>query len=346
MTEIMTMGEIIVEIMRSSVDQPLDRPGIFKGPYPSGAPAIFIDTVARLGHRAAIAGGVGEDDFGKCLLDRLEHDGVDCSCIIKNDRISTGCAFVTYFSDGERKFIFHIGNTPAVLAPVPAAEKLQGLKYFHIMGCSLMADIPFGRRIVEAMECAAGQGAKISFDPNIRPELLKDPEAMELVSAVLEQTSIFMPGKSELKLLSGCDDKEDSLNATISYTDPTQAVDFYHRTGIDIFAIAIGTAHGFYKGEPKLNFELLAQIKDLLDCPLVLHGGSGIPDEMIRRTIVLGINKVNYATELRAAATLAVRQALTDESIIDPKKYMGKARDAVRTLCLHKIDVCGSAGKI
>lgn len=67
---------------------------------------------------------------------------------------------------------------------------------------------------------------------------------------------------------------------------------------------------------------------------------------MIRRTIVLGINKVNYATELRAAATLAVRQALTDESIIDPKKYMGKARDAVRTLCLHKIDVCGSAGKI
>lgn len=80
------------------------------------------------------------------------------------------------------------------------------MKYFHIMGCSLIADIPFGRRIVEAMECAAVQGVKISFDPNIRPELLKDPEAMELVSAILEQTSIFMPGKSELKLLSGCDD--------------------------------------------------------------------------------------------------------------------------------------------
>lgn len=149
--------------------------------------------------------------------------------------------------------------------------------------------------------------------------------------------------ESELGTVGG---KEDSLTAAIAYTDPVQAVDFYHRTGIDLFAIAIGTAHGFYKGEPKLNFELLAQIKDLLNCPLVLHGGSGIPDEMIRRTIALGINKVNYATELRAAATLAVRQALTDESIIDPKKYMGKARDAVRTLCLHKIGVCGSAGKI
>ncbi len=149
--------------------------------------------------------------------------------------------------------------------------------------------------------------------------------------------------ESELGTVGG---KEDGHSAEIAYTDPDEALDFYTRTGIDIFAIAIGTAHGFYKGEPKLNFELLAKIKDMIDCPLVLHGGSGIPDEMIKRTIELGINKVNYATELRAAATKAVRAALVDESIIDPKKYMGKARDAVRELCLHKIDVCGSRGKI
>ncbi len=149
--------------------------------------------------------------------------------------------------------------------------------------------------------------------------------------------------ESELGTVGG---KEDGHSADIAYTDPDEALDFYTRTGIDIFAIAIGTAHGFYKGEPKLNFELLAKIKDMIDCPLVLHGGSGIPDEMIKRTIELGINKVNYATELRAAATKAVREALVDESIIDPKKYMGKARDAVRELCLHKIDVCGSRNKI
>ncbi len=149
--------------------------------------------------------------------------------------------------------------------------------------------------------------------------------------------------ESELGTVGG---KEDGHSAAIAYTDPDEALDFYTRTGIDIFAIAIGTAHGFYKGEPKLNFELLAKIKEMIDCPLVLHGGSGIPDEMIKRTIELGINKVNYATELRAAATKAVREALIDESIIDPKKYMGKARDAVRELCLHKIDVCGSRGKI
>ena len=139
--------------------------------------------------------------------------------------------------------------------------------------------------------------------------------------------------------------KEDSLSSSISYTDPDQAVDYATRTGVDLFAVAIGTAHGFYKGEPKLNFDLLQEIRSRIDTPLVLHGGSGIPDAMIQKTIRLGICKVNFATELRAAATKAVREALKYESIIDPKKYMGKARTAVKELCIHKILLCGSNGK-
>lgn len=139
--------------------------------------------------------------------------------------------------------------------------------------------------------------------------------------------------------------KEDSRSAQIAYTDPDQALDFYKRTGIDIFAVAIGTAHGFYKGEPKLDFALLEKIAGMIDAPLVLHGGSGIPDEMIRRTIELGICKVNFATELRAAMTAAVRKALEDGSIIDPKKFMGPGREAVKALCIHKIKLCGSDGK-
>lgn len=229
MNEIMTMGEIIVEIMRGEVDSPLDKAGIFKGPYPSGAPAIFIDTVARLGHKAAIVGGVGEDDFGKCLTDRLEKDGVDTSCIVKNDRISTGCAFVMYYSDGERKFIFHIGNTPAVLAPSPAPEKLDGLKFFHIMGCSMMAELSFGRRIVDTARAAKEKGAKVSFDPNIRPELMKDPEALDLVNEVLDMTSVFMPGKSELRMLSGEEDIEEAVK-TLFNTKP----------GLEIIALKNG----------------------------------------------------------------------------------------------------------
>ena len=139
--------------------------------------------------------------------------------------------------------------------------------------------------------------------------------------------------------------KEDGHSAEIAYTDPAEALDFFTRTGVDIFAVAIGTAHGFYKGEPKLNFELLEKLAATIEAPLVLHGGSGVPDEMIKRTISLGINKVNYATELRAAMTKAVREALTDEGIIDPKKFMGKGRQAVIDLCCKKIEVCGSENK-
>ena len=211
MAEIWTMGEAIVEIMRSSVDQPLDKAGTFLGPYPSGAPAIFIDTVARMGHSAGMISGVGDDDFGKNLLDRLEKDGVDCSLILKNNKVSTGCAFVTYFKDGSRKFIFHIGNTPAAEAKAPDTSKMNDVKYFHIMGCSLMASPVFGNEIVKTMRGLVKQGAKVSFDPNIRPELLGDGECMKMVNEVMENTSVFMPGVQELLDISGEKAVEDAV---------------------------------------------------------------------------------------------------------------------------------------
>ena len=203
MPEIWTMGEMIVEIMREHEGTQLYEPNKFIGPYPSGAPAIFIDTVARMGKSCGIIGGVGNDDFGKCLLDRLKYDGVDCSHVLIDDTTSTGCAFVTYFEDGSRKFIFHIGNTPAAKAKAPSDDVFKGIKYFHIMGCSLMANTEFGSEIVKAMKAAQKQGAKISFDPNIRAELLKNKESIALIDDVLANTSVLMPGVPELLSISG-----------------------------------------------------------------------------------------------------------------------------------------------
>src|SRR5512146_1481612 len=111
MASIWTMGEILVEIMRPRAGMPLNQSGEFLGPFPSGAPAIFIDTVARLGHSAGIIGGVGEDDFGRCVLDRLAMDGVDCHLIQRYPGESTAVAFVTYCRDGSRKFLYHIDRT-------------------------------------------------------------------------------------------------------------------------------------------------------------------------------------------------------------------------------------------
>ncbi|MBQ6263045.1 MAG: sugar kinase [Clostridia bacterium] len=203
---IWTMGELIVEIMRDRVDSPLDKAGTFVGPFPSGAPGIFIDTVARLGHKAGIISGVGRDDFGKCLTERLGGDGVDLSHVLIDETCSTGCAFVTYFNDGSRKFIFHIGNTPAAKAVCP--DEVPAADFFHIMGCSVMSRDVFGREIIKAARKFRERGAKISFDPNIRPELLGDSS---LVDEIMAMTSVFMPGVSELLMITGKETVEDAV---------------------------------------------------------------------------------------------------------------------------------------
>ena len=192
MAEIWTMGEMIVEIMREKENEPLDKAGVFRGPYPSGAPAIFIDTVARLGHKGGIIGG---------LLYRLKSDGVDVSHVIENPKKATGCAIVTYFDDGSRKFIFHMGNTPAVEAKAPQKDVLDGVRYFHVMGCSLFADIEFAKKI----------GAKVSFDPNIRKELIGEKETDKILENLMRLTNVFLPGEEELLLLTGKETVEEAV---------------------------------------------------------------------------------------------------------------------------------------
>ena len=211
MADVVVMGEMLVEIMRDQEDVELYTPDVFRGPYPSGAPAIFIDTVARLGHKTAIIGGVGKDDFGKNLLDRLKGDSVDCSMVMESEERATGVAFVTYFSDGSRKFIFHMGNTPAVEAKMPDVKKLGDVKYFHIMGCSLMADKGFAKEIIKTMKALASRGAKVSFHPNIRKELFTDSSIHKVIKEVMDHTSVLLPGSEELLLLTN----EDSVDKAV-----------------------------------------------------------------------------------------------------------------------------------
>jgi len=203
MAEIWTMGELLVEIMRPRAGMPLHTTGPFLGPFPSGAPAIFIDTAARLGHAAGMIGAVGEDDFGRCLLQRLGADGVDVRFIERRPQGATAAAFVTYFDDGSRQFIFHIDGTPAVQARFAEQAAAGQPAFFHVMGCSLMANDAFRDEIFAAVERFHAAGARISFDPNLRPELLGGRDLMAVVGPVLRHTSVLLPGEGELRLLSG-----------------------------------------------------------------------------------------------------------------------------------------------
>jgi len=223
MAEVWTMGELLCEIMRPEPDMPLDKNDVFFGPFPSGAPAIFIDTVARLGHTSGIIGGVGKDDFGKNIIDRLKKDGVDISLITEYDTGTTGVAFVTYFSDGSRRFLYHFPDTPATRPLAPDVEKLgSDVKFFHIMGCSLMAKKEFGQEIIKLMQGLVKTGTKISFDPNIRPELMKDEFIYKMVQEVMQHCSIFLPGASELLMISGKQTIEEAI--TTCFENPTLEV--------------------------------------------------------------------------------------------------------------------------
>ena len=130
------------------------------------------------------------------------------------------------------------------------------------------------------------------------------------------------------------------------YTDPKQAKDFVDRTGCDSLAVAIGNVHGVYSSEPKLAFDILEEVANAVDVPLVLHGASGVPDDAVRESIRLGICKVNFATELRIAYSDGVKKYLAENPDgFDPKKYGAAGMENVTALVKEKISVCGSEGQ-
>lgn len=182
-------------------------------------------------------------------------------------------------------------------------------------------------------------GSKLPLEENIA--LVH--RVVQMAGDVPQQPAV----EAELGRLGG---KEDSLEVKPGediYTDPGEAARFVEETGIDSLAVAIGTAHGFYKGKPKLDFERLAQLRDAVPIPLVLHGSSGVPDEDVQRAISLGVCKVNFATELRVAYTEATRQTLSgDPDLYDPKKFGGPGREAVTKLVRHRIAICGAGKRV
>ena len=154
-----------------------------------------------------------------------------------------------------------------------------------------------------------------------------------------------IPVEAELGKVGG---KEDDLDGGTGngYTDPLEAKEFVERTGVNSRAVAIGTAHGVYKGVPKLDLDRLAEIRKVVDIPLVLHGASGLSEEAVVESIKRGICKVNFATELRIAYTDGVKEFLAaNPDAFDPKKYGKVAMEPVKEIEETRMKMCGCAGK-
>ncbi len=200
MAEIVTFGELLVEFVATGIGQTFDSPGTFQGPFPSGAPAIFADQAARQGALVEIAGCVGQDAFGEAIIRRLADDGVSVRSVARCTDRPTGTAFVAYRAGGERQFVFNIAQSAAGLLDPDGLrpELFEGCRTLHIMGSSLYN----GGAILAARAAAAEarrRGCRISYDPNIRPELTGSPEVREALWETLDTCDLFLPSESDLR---------------------------------------------------------------------------------------------------------------------------------------------------
>lgn len=215
--DILTFGEALVEVMRTEVDQPLDKPALFTGPYPSGAPFIFAIQAARLGVPTAAIGAIGRDAFGKCLTDQLEADDIDTRGVKIMDGYATGVAFVGYNGDGSRDFVFHIAQAAAgQLSPDMLDESLfDGLKVLHLMGSTLSIHDAALKTGLRALELAKRAGAKFSFDPNLRAELLSPEKARIAFLPFIEAADVIIPTAEETRLLTDNPTTEEAISALL-----------------------------------------------------------------------------------------------------------------------------------
>jgi len=242
-------------------------------------------------------------------------------------------------------------ESPVILQASQGAIKYAGVDYITaiVKTASEKVKVPValhldhGTSFEQAVQCIrAGfsavmfDGSKHSFEDNIANTLA--------VVRVARPAGVSV--EAELGKIGGTEDDISVSDRDAMMTVPEEAQEFVRRTGVDALAVAIGTAHGPYKGEPRLDFDRLQKIRGLVDVPLVLHGASGVPEDAIQKAISIGICKINIDTDLRQAFTAAVKQVLAEKpSEIDPRKLLGPGREALKQVAKQKIQLFGSAGR-
>ncbi|WP_418964991.1 tagatose bisphosphate family class II aldolase [Cetobacterium sp.] len=239
-------------------------------------------------------------------------------------------------------------KSPVILAATPSTVKYAGIDYLinMIETASEKYDIPIAFHLdhhedVESIKKAILLGCKsVMIDASHHPF----EENVKIVKEVVDFAHRYdVSVEAELGKLVGQEDDLVVDESESSYTDPKLAKEFVERTGVNSLAVAIGTAHGLYKNEPKLDYERLKEIKKVVDIPLVLHGASGVPFNSVRETIKDGICKVNIATELKMPFAESLKEFfLKNPNESDPRKYLIPAKEAMKKVVVDKILMCKS----
>lgn len=242
-------------------------------------------------------------------------------------------------------------KSPLILAVTPGTVKYVGLDYLtalvkvaakkhrlplalHLDHCS---DLDFLKTCInKGFKSVMIDASLEEYEENIR--ITKEAvDYAHRFGATVEAELGTVGGQEEERIVK---DREALL------TDPDMAVDFVNRTGVDSLAVAIGTAHGVYKLEPKLDFERLEEMKRRVKVPLVLHGASGISSAKLKKAIELGICKVNISTELKIPFTNSIKEYFKENpEANDLRKYLTPGKEKVKKVVREKIRICGSNNK-
>lgn len=242
-------------------------------------------------------------------------------------------------------------RSPFIFGVSEGALKYMGIEYTVAIaeaaakksGLPIALHLDHGSSFEVAMKCIrAGfssvmfDGSHYTYEENVRltKEVVKAAHAM----------GVSVEG--ELGTIGGVEDDISVDEADANLAKPEEAIRYWEETGVDCVAIAVGTAHGMYAGEPNIRFDIIEEVSKAIPAPVVLHGGSGVPDEMIRKAIAAGVAKINVNTENQVACTAAIREVLNkDAKVYDPRKYLTPARNAMVDVVKSKIELFGSAGQ-
>ncbi len=261
---------------------------------------------------------------------------------------------------------FNVNNMEAIQAIIEAAEELQspviiqasqgGLKYAGVKYIAAMvkvaaeaASVPVvlhldhGTEFLSQVQCLQAGWTSLMIDAShydFQENIAKTKEIVEMA----HQVGVGV--EAELGKIGGVEDDIAVDEKDATYTEVEEAYEFVCATGVDYLAIAVGTAHGPYKGDPKIDFTRIAQIKARLNIPLVLHGSSGVPKESIEKAIAAGINKINIDTDLRQAYHRAVKKFITENpDEYDPRKINTPGKEAMKEVVKDKMRMFNSVNQ-
>ncbi len=242
-------------------------------------------------------------------------------------------------------------NSPIIIMTSMACVKYVGLKALvgMIRGMADTFNIPVCLHLDHATDldlikaCVGAGYTSVMIDASKK----EYEENIAITKSVVEYAHTYgCSVEAELGKLGGREENVVVDDADKAYTNPEDVPRFVEETGIDALAVAIGTAHGFYKAEPKIDFPRLEAITKITNCPLVLHGGTGVPEEDFRRCVNMGMSKINVGTQLKKDYTDALRKALKEnpETEYDPRPFMRPVKEACAQAIMAKIDIFGSEG--